>query len=166
MVEIVGLKNPLGISTFCDDIRFELHNKFSLIGCYVGEMVLFQPPPLVLPKLGIVVSARLPFERTPDIKLRVFMPGDADDKPSIEHEIAKEEQQEFDKTQILEEIKTKDITDAEPHRLLVFPLTLTSPVIPQTGHIKVRLVYGSQIVRVGSLRVSYKQPDKTPEPSS
>jgi hypothetical protein len=40
---------------FCDDIRQETGNKISLMGLYVGELIIVGKPPVMLPKLGIVV---------------------------------------------------------------------------------------------------------------
>jgi hypothetical protein len=69
------------ISTqFCDDIRQEVGNKFSLIGCY-GPSIHVQPIPSVLPKLCAVVkvytSLHRPFQKLVVRLLR-------DDKPIAE----------------------------------------------------------------------------------
>lgn len=42
-------------ATFCDDIRYEVGNKFSLIGCYSGELIS-ETMPIVLPKFCASVS--------------------------------------------------------------------------------------------------------------
>lgn len=42
-------------ATFCDDIRYEVGNKYSLVGCYTSEMII-ENLPLVLPKLCVSVS--------------------------------------------------------------------------------------------------------------
>jgi hypothetical protein len=47
---------------FCDDIRQELGNKFSLIGCY-GPLIQVHPLPSVLPKLCASVKVYTPIER-------------------------------------------------------------------------------------------------------
>jgi hypothetical protein len=47
---------------FCDDIRQEMGNKVSFMGCYQGE--LFVPfVPLMLPKLCVQVTIATPIER-------------------------------------------------------------------------------------------------------
>lgn len=43
------------IAQFCDDIRQEIGNKFSLIGCY-GDQMIIDKLPATLPKFGIVVK--------------------------------------------------------------------------------------------------------------
>lgn len=47
---------------FCDDIRQEVGNKFSYIGCYQGELIV-QMTPAVLPKLCVFASISTPKER-------------------------------------------------------------------------------------------------------
>lgn len=42
------------ISQFCDDIRHEVGNKYSLMGCY-GNELLVEKLPVVLPKLCVQV---------------------------------------------------------------------------------------------------------------
>lgn len=45
--------------TFCDDIRHEVGNKMSLIGCYQGELIV-QSAPTALPKLCALITATAP----------------------------------------------------------------------------------------------------------
>lgn len=53
-------------ATFCDDIRHEVGNKFSLVGCYTGEMIT-EMLPVALPKFcaSIAVHSRIsnPFKK-------------------------------------------------------------------------------------------------------
>jgi hypothetical protein len=65
---------------FCDDIRQEVGNKFSLIGCY-GGVVQLTPIPSVMPKLCAAVRIHTPLTR-PFKKLvaRIIR----DDKPIAE----------------------------------------------------------------------------------
>lgn len=48
---------------FCDDIRQEIGNKYSLIGCYPGGIIQVAPIPSVLPKLCAVVRVQTPAGR-------------------------------------------------------------------------------------------------------
>ena len=61
---------------YCDDIRQEVGNKLSLMGCYSGDL-LVEKLPAVLPKLCVqikVITPRdLPFEK---IVLRAFLNED------------------------------------------------------------------------------------------
>lgn len=46
---------------FCDDIRHEVGNKFSLIGIYAGDMLVFATRfPVTLPRLAIHIWATTP----------------------------------------------------------------------------------------------------------
>ena len=47
---------------FCDDIRQEVGNKLSYMGCYQGEIVV-QMTPAVLPKLCVFISISTPKEK-------------------------------------------------------------------------------------------------------
>jgi hypothetical protein len=54
------------VAQYCDDIRQEVGNKFSLIGCYAADLIV-PSFPAVLPKLcahiKVYTSADRPFER-------------------------------------------------------------------------------------------------------
>lgn len=67
--------NRTVIAQFCDDVRQEIGNKFSLMGCYGTD--LYVPSfPITLPKLCVFVNARTPRE-TPFRQLTLrLMKGD------------------------------------------------------------------------------------------
>jgi hypothetical protein len=48
---------PFVLAQFCDDIRHEIGNKFSLMGCYTDELIVNGPLPALLPKLCAQVRA-------------------------------------------------------------------------------------------------------------
>jgi len=50
------------ISQFCDDIRQESGNKYSLMGCY-GNELLVEKLPVLLPKLCVQVRAITPIDK-------------------------------------------------------------------------------------------------------
>lgn len=56
-------------ATFCDDVRQEVGNKHSLIGCYSGEMV-FNSLPSTVPRLCAFVVVKTPIEQP--IKKLIF----------------------------------------------------------------------------------------------
>jgi hypothetical protein len=70
-------------SIFCDDIRQEINQKYSLIGCYGGEMI-FDALPAILPKLAVNVIVTSPLDR-PFEKLiyRIILNGNRDE-PMVE----------------------------------------------------------------------------------
>ena len=49
-------------ATFCDDIRHEVGNKMSLIGCYQGELMV-ETAPTALPKLCALIAATTPKDK-------------------------------------------------------------------------------------------------------
>ncbi|MGH8129302.1 MAG: DUF6941 family protein [Steroidobacteraceae bacterium] len=54
-------ENRTVIAQFCDDVRQEIGNKFSLMGCYGTD--LYVPEfPITLPKLCVFVNVRTPTE--------------------------------------------------------------------------------------------------------
>lgn len=59
------MKKGRGVNCiFCDDIRYELGNKFSLIGIYSGEMFVDAPGlPFMLPKLATHIWITTPVDK-------------------------------------------------------------------------------------------------------
>lgn len=58
---------------FCDDIRLEVGNKYSLMGCYSSEVVLDTAPSL-LPKLCCLISAVTPKEKPfAELAIRAYL---------------------------------------------------------------------------------------------
>lgn len=61
---------------FCDDIRHEVGNKYSLIGCY-GSELLVEKLPLVLPKLCAHVRIITPIDKSfTNLKIRAYLNED------------------------------------------------------------------------------------------
>ncbi|MDA8092319.1 MAG: hypothetical protein M0T84_00135 [Betaproteobacteria bacterium] len=50
------------VAQFCDDIRQEVGNKFSLMGCY-GDQVIVEKFPIVLPKFCAHIRVFTPIDR-------------------------------------------------------------------------------------------------------
>lgn len=61
---------------YCDDVRQELRNKFTLVGCYGPDLIVQKPesPPVVLPRLcafvRVVTDAERPFK---SLVIRAFV---------------------------------------------------------------------------------------------
>ena len=76
---------PYAYVTYCDDIRHEVDGKFSLMGVYGKNLLVFGDFPITLPKFIIVINYLDDPDNPPDsIKIRVYFPGDDLDNPSIE----------------------------------------------------------------------------------
>lgn len=80
------------IATYCDDIRHEMGNKISLMGCYQSDLVVSSAP-LALPKLCVFVSVVTPKER-PFQTLTIRIVQDDTELARINHPEAKLHEQE------------------------------------------------------------------------
>jgi len=61
---------------FCDDVRYEVGNKYSLIGCYSDELIVDKLPAL-LPKLCVQIRAFTPIEKGfSKLALRAYLGDD------------------------------------------------------------------------------------------
>ena len=144
---------PYGVTFFCDDIRFEQQNKMTLIGCYGPEMLIYQEPPITLPKLGIVVQARFPLGQLPGINVKMYMPGQ--DEPFHTQELSKAEEtyqptEEFDPN-------PTDPAGLIGQRGMAYPFLFSPFTIPAVGYLRVRLAFNSEVLRVGALKVTQVQ---------
>jgi hypothetical protein len=73
-----------GYTIFCEDLRFEIDGKVTLVGSYYGVMLIREAFPVTLPKFAMSVAfnqRKTVFE--PKLRLKVFLPGDDKDEPSI-----------------------------------------------------------------------------------
>ncbi len=146
-----------GISLFCDDIRFEQQNKISLIGCYGHEMLIAIPPPISIPKLGILVQIRSPAEKLPERTLLVY--GPQSEEPFFKMEVGPNEEQEF-----VPQINPDDVYEVDSVRLrgAIIPLVFSPFLIEKEGVIRVRMMCGSERVRLGGLRITHRPADQMP----
>lgn len=150
MTRLVDSPDIVGHATFCDDIRYEADGKLTLIGTYIGTMLARTAFPITLPKFGIFIEF---IQRTsifdPHLGLRIFMPGDADEKASIE----------IDMTE-LATLSAKQARDASSEQEQALPyISFHSPVmfapltINQAGTLKVRILRKDELHRVGAIRI-------------
>jgi hypothetical protein len=151
---------PVGFSTFCDDIRFEQQNKFSLIGCYGPEMTVYQQPPAFLPKFGILLHVRLPVQSLPEKTVMVFVPGS--EEPVFKMTIPADDPN-IDQKQPFPDPNPSE--DVEKSRGMIVPMVFGGFAIPQAGYIRVRVTYGSERVRAGALKVIFQPPAEAAAPA-
>jgi hypothetical protein len=156
----MSVKSPFAVTTFCDDIRYELQNKISLVGIYGGDMISAIPAPFVLPRFGVFLQFRMPVERIPSIDVSMFMPDATE--PFFAQQIFQGEE-EFKPSEEFE-AEIKKIPDAMPARLFNIPFLFNSLTIPATGILRIRLMYGSERVRADSLRIIYRPPESQQQP--
>src|SRR5437667_364391 len=85
-------RNSWGFSLFCDDIRHEIGGKYSVMGIYQVDMILPTPPPFALAKFCILVKYFETLDaRADDLLLKIYMPGDQKDAPTITMPIPRSE---------------------------------------------------------------------------
>jgi hypothetical protein len=144
-------RNSWGFSLFCDDLRLELGGKISVMGIYQAEMVFPQNMgfPLSIPKLCIFIKYyEVPGSLTDDLEVRIFVPGDGEDIPSVVMPFPRA---------VIESTRVDTIFplegDQERVHNMTFPVTLSPFTIKQKGWIKVRIVCGGLVTNMGSLMV-------------
>ena len=141
---------PDGYTIFCDDIRQEVGNKWSLMGIYGAELFVSEPFPFNMPRMGFhVVFKDDPRAPLKNLTLCIFLPGDPDDKPTYKAEIAGSEDQIP---------PPPDDLDPNARRTFAINIILNSLTLKETGKIKVRMLVDGQEVKLGTLRVRHAEP--------
>ena len=152
-MKLVDAYDAWGYTIFCDDIRVEIGHKLTYVGAYGGRMLVHSSFPVAIAKLclGIVYYQRLSKVVMP-IKINVFLPGDPDEKPSVQAEMPPEAtQQAIDSAEAL---ASRANTEAASGFVTAnMQLALTPLNISQPGLIKVRAVRGDELIRLGTLAV-------------
>jgi hypothetical protein len=143
--------DAFGITTFCDDIRFEQLGKLSLIGCYGSDLIVFSELPVVLPKLCFFVQLRFPPVSIQSVKIKIliYFPGDEDDSPTFSQDLPPIPDDLKMKPKELPSDKDLVRQMSVNHNILISPLMLK-----QEGFIKVRVNINDQILRAGALKIT------------
>jgi hypothetical protein len=151
-----------GYTIFCDDIRAEVGGKLTYVGCYAGTM--FAPTfPITLPKfcLGIVYMQQNDKIVLP-IKIWVFLPGDDEDKPSIQAEGSPEDDIAAARAAREARVALGGSTEELGYATVYSQFAVAGFVLKQPGVIRVRAVRGDQLIRLGSLEVLRTTPGTSP----
>jgi hypothetical protein len=143
--------DPFALTTFCDDIRYEVGGKYSLIGIYRDDIV-FQGVtfPAALPKLALSVTLILhPSHPVRPMDIRISLPGDPEDAPQFVARIDAHVDAEPD-------------ASADKRRFLNFHFILAPVTLKEAGSIKVRLHQENQIIKAGTLAVRSVEAQENP----
>jgi hypothetical protein len=144
---------PYGTALFCDDVRYEVNGKISLIGIYGPDLVVLGDLPTILPRFWISMFAYFPPDRSVrDVKMLVYLPGDPEDGPSIKLDLPWSLEPQLD--------KKPPYADALASLYLRHQTGLTMVQLKEEGYIRVRLVHGKQRIRAGALRIRRQDPDR------
>jgi hypothetical protein len=149
-------RNSWGFSLFSDDIRGEVAGKITVVGIYQGEMLFASSAefPSVYPKFCILVKYyEVKDAFSDDIVVRIFLPGDAKDTPSVTVPIPASVRSGAPPPYPLEE-------DQESIFSLTYPIMLSPFLIKQEGFVKVRVVSGGITTNLGSLMIRKVRPDE------
>ena len=128
---------------FCDDVRYELGNKVSLMGIYNGEIIYPVNPPIMVPRLGLVLWLITDVDDIPEnISWRVLAPPDRT-------EIFKVEQDSVPPLQNAEGAVKATFRAV----LQLGPITLT-----ESGFLEVAVDSGQGEIRAGRIFVRFAGP--------
>ena len=141
---MIELEAPeiFGHTVFCDDLRFELDGKITLVGSYNGTMLIRGEFPITLPKFAVSVfflQSKAVYE--PKLTLKVFLPGDSADAASVEVEVEPPPETPLFSNEEKANVGVRA-------NIIMSPLVINSP-----GAIKVRMQRQGQLHPIGSLAV-------------
>lgn len=140
-----------GYTVFCDDIRFEQEGKITLVGIYHSAILIRSNEfPVNLPKFALsVVFNQLKSIFEPKLQLRISLPGDKVEEPSIVVEI--------EPPADLPALNSERPTISARANIILAPLTINGP-----GQIKVRIERRGDLHPVGRLDVQVVDPAPSP----
>ncbi|KRA80466.1 hypothetical protein [Altererythrobacter sp. Root672] len=142
------MKEPYGMTVFCDDIRDEVSNKKTYVGVYAGEMIVGDGLPAMVPSLGLAIKYLEPFDMpVQPVSIRVFAPGEGGDS-----EVLVDVELPADRPQRPLGNQTDPLAEFRAHML---DFRFSPLLIKAEGHIKVRAYVGDEEkeIRLGSLRI-------------
>ncbi len=156
---MAGLEAGSGYTIFCDDIRTESGGKITLVGIYRQTIFVHGEFPFTLPKFGFSVAYFESYDDLPsEAAIQIFLPGDADNSPSVTSEL-----------KFAEGAKIATPTPAgEPKTLLGLhaDLVLAPVVLKSEGAIKVRILRDQKEIKLGRLFVRKASPTTAPKPET
>jgi hypothetical protein len=137
-----------GSTIYCDDLRDEVGNKQSYMGIYSSALILSAAPPVVLPRLVIIVKYNEPMsEPWMPLRVNVYLP-DAEEgaDPTFTSELGAA-------PDAMAALIRPDVPMEEQGRHMIFPIIFTPLPITTFGRIRVRLIRGDEEFRLGSLEI-------------
>jgi hypothetical protein len=149
-----------GHTVFCDDIRPEMGGKYSLMGVYQGVMYIHGQFPFTLPKFGLMVKyIERAGESSHPLTIKVFLPGDSDDVPSIAGEISIDELRKIRAASV----QASNESDGVKYSSLTTYLFFAPLVLNREGLIRVRAFCGDDVIKMGALKIE-RAPTSPPAP--
>ncbi len=157
-MKVVSRPLASGYTIFCDDIRQEILGKITLVGVYSSELTIFSATPVLLPRLAMLVTYEEIMGSTNDpLELHIYFPGDPDGAPFCKSTFSQEMLDGLRNVKSPEGSGQVDEYVARARLNLVF-----SPIeIKQEGNIRVRMLKGEELIKLGALRIYAKPPSDT-----
>jgi hypothetical protein len=152
-MKVVEWSSPFGYTIFCDDIRQEIAGKFTLVGVYGLEMTVFGTLPTRLAKLALSVAyvERIGESEEP-LELLVYVPGDADDAPTLRAPVPEDKLTQF------RHVKVPPYVGETPWTMLTFQVAFSPIELKQEGALRVRMIRGDEEIELGALRIRAQPP--------
>ncbi len=139
-------------ATFCDDVRYELYGKHSLIGIYSSDLIVAASAPATLPKLVVAVWAIADIDDPIEtLMVEMFAPPN---REKIFHFVATRNPQ----------AKLEADLTAGARRILVNQIFPFAPfTLPTDGFIEVDVTMDGETVRAGRVLIRFVPEGQTPE---
>ena len=156
---IINPTLPFGHVTFCDDVRYELNGKSTLVGIYGTEMRLFGEAPLLLPELHVMVALNVSAEKTPlKGQFRIIKSGS-------EQIICEQNFEIPDCSSVDDEVTVHPESQQLSFVGLNTHLIIRNFSIDEVCRLKVRAFIGKDEIRIGSLHISFAPTSEIQLPS-
>lgn len=149
------LPDVSGHTVFCDDVRQEASGKLIYIGVYPQQVMLVHGTfPITLPRFCFVISVIQKVEiLSPTVGIRIFVPGDSDDAPSIEAEVGERVDGGMQKQADIH-AQSLGVPESDRKYVQMFAnMQFDNFQLKEEGLIKVRADIGGKRYKIGSLRI-------------
>lgn len=145
---IVRPSTPGGWVLFCDDIREEVRGLKTYVGCYASDIVISDPLPVMIPKLGFSIRyIESVQESDEEVRLVITIPAEEADKDQkiFEAVIIPAGPRDANRSPSAEDsdLRLTCLVD-----FIAAPLFFVKP-----GYVKVRAYRGDLEIRLGSLKI-------------
>jgi hypothetical protein len=153
-------RDVYGYTIFCDDVRQEIHAKTSLMGVLPPVISVHGTFPFSVSKLCMSIYfyelQKLALVREDEVPILVFGPGQTIDNPGLRAMVPVAPKELIDAAR-----KEPTYGSQEPLYAIGNIILMAAPfVIQEPGWIRVRAIYGKDVLSLGSLRF-----DQGPIPS-
>jgi hypothetical protein len=157
---------PFGAAVFCDDIRFEMGNKISLVGAYPQGLQIPHDLnlPVMLPKLGIIVFWNEDIRVHPrSIRFKAFYAPLNDDPFNEDGGTLLGESMEYKFGDELLPPTGMILVPGAAAKSVVSVMILSPVTLPYEGKIRVRAYRDDEVRLVGAMSVT-KMPTSSDKP--